>query len=229
MRIFTRLPEALGEIQRDLKEMGIKIHPQTYQDKYVADDPSFDAYELQDYIYRVTKPIPADLNALQPWADAEFAERLDLRYADNNPGMAWMYREQVWRQFLQEDGTFAYTYGERIHRPDQLRLIIERLKADPDSRQAFMGIWDPDQDITKLGGVSRVPCTLGYYFQIRQGQLNMTYLQRSADYATHFTNDIYLAVRMQAYIADRVGVPVGYYTHWLGSLHVFAKDVKDVF
>ena len=38
MRIYEDFNTALDEIKRDLAEMGITIHPQTMQDKYVADD-----------------------------------------------------------------------------------------------------------------------------------------------------------------------------------------------
>lgn len=231
MRIYQNYREGLNEIKRDLAEMGIRIHPQTYQDKVVANDPNFDAFELQNYVYMVTDPKLTDLEPSQPWADEEFKERITRPPV--NPGEAWKLRADVWTQFLINGGqdgapVFAYTYGERLTRFLQVERIINRLKIDPDSRQAFLAIWDAS-DTAFLGGISRVPCTLGYYFQIRQGQLNMTYLQRSADFATHFVNDTYLATKLLYYMADRIGVKPGHYTHWIGSLHIFKKDVAGVF
>ena len=46
---------------------------------------------------------------------------------------------------------------------------------------------------------------------------------------THFQNDVYLAVRMLKYVASETGLPVGTFTHWLGSLHTFRKDMAFVF
>jgi len=242
MRIFKNLTDALGEIARDLREMGIRVHSKTYQDVDIANNPDFEAYEVQNYTYLVTDINPRDpgLRPTQPWVTNELVERLSGHPL--NPGEAYKLRRNVWDQFLRA-GKFAYTYAERIARvekhrelkevyhrlPSQVDLIVDLLKKDPASRQAFMSIWNPDIDLERAGGEARIPCSLGYYFQIRQGRLNMTYLQRSADFSTHFHNDIWLAINLQDAIAQRLEVPLGYFCHWLGSLHVFSKDVRDVF
>lgn len=225
MRIYLNFTEAMGEIKRDLAEMGIRVHPQTYQDKYVGDNPDFATMELQNYIYTVINPVFTDLNPTQPWADQEFEER--IKEPPVNPGEAWKFRREIWEQFLEPDGKFAYTYSERMS--GQIMKIAKRVKEDPDSRQAYLAIWNPEKDIDKLGGISRVPCSLGYLFQVRRKRLNMTYLQRSADFVTHFVNDVYLAVRLQNHMSQLTGFPLGTFTHWVGSLHIFQKDVKGVF
>ena len=232
MRIYRNFQEAFSEVKRDLVEMGIRVHAKTYQDKYIADNPDFGTRELQNYIYTVTDPNPAYLNPVQPWADLEWQERLagieGKPNAKLNPGEAWKAREDVWRQFLQADGKFAYTYGDRFRSHRQVRIMINRIKVDPDSRQLYISIWNPI-DVHKLGGVSRVPCSLGYLIQIRKGKLNITYNMRSCDFITHFNNDVYLACKLQAYMADQTGYEVGTFTHWIGSLHIFNKDSKGVF
>ncbi len=227
MRIYKNFIEAIGEIKRDLAEMGILVHPHTYQDKVVKDNPDFDTMELQNYIYTVTNPRKVDLDPTSPWADMEFMERISG--TPMNPGAAWEARREVWDEFLGEDGKFAYTYPERMYSPvNQVEQIILRLQEDPHSRQMFLSLWRPE-DSTKFGGISRVPCTLGYYFQIRRGRLDITYLQRSADFVTHFTNDVYLAHRLQEYVAVRLRLKPGNFCHWVGSLHVFKKDLQGVF
>lgn len=225
MRFYGNFKEAFSEIERDLAEMGIKVHPHSYQDKIVKDDLDFETLELQDYIYKVTNPRLEDLEPTQPWAVMEFEER--ICGVALNPGTAWIRRDEVWNQFLESDGKFGYTYSERMY--FQLETLIKEAKDNPDSRQLYLSIWDPNKDYDKLGGRSRVPCSLGYLFQIRKGKLNIKYFMRSCDYVTHFTNDIYLAHRLQRYFAKEVGVEVGDFTHYMGSLHVFQKDVKEVF
>lgn len=226
MRIYMTFQEALSEIKRDLKEMGILTRTTTYQDKIIGDDPRFDTFELQDYIYRVIHPSAKDLNPTQPWADKEFLERVTSPGV--NPGEAWKERPEIWEEFLNTEGRFSYTYAERIHQVHQIDHIIRTLKTDPLSRQAFISIWSP-ADSARTGGLTRIPCTLGYYFQIRRGALNITYLQRSSDFVTHFSNDLYLAHKLQSYIAGSLGYPVGVFTHWVGSLHIFNKDTEGVF
>lgn len=225
MRFYRNWAEADNEIRRDLKELGIKVHPQTMQDKWVADDPDYETCEIDDYTYRVLDPNPmTGLKPNQPWADTEFEERVSG--LPLNPGEAWAQRAEVWAEYLHY-GVFAYTYAERM--AFQLKALIEELKKHKESRQLYLAIWNPREDMGQLGGQSRVPCSLGYHFRFRQGQLSLTYLQRSCDFVTHFQNDVYLASRLLYYVASEAGVPVGYLSHWVGSLHVYAQDVAGVF
>jgi thymidylate synthase len=209
--------------------MGIRIHPKTYQDKYVADDPEFETRELQDYIYMVTEPRLKDIDAIQPYCEIEWDDRLrGILGAPLNPGTAWLMRKEIWEQFLEKDGKFAYTYAERLASHNTVMEILNRIREDPDSRQLFISIWHPS-DIEKLGGLSRIPCSLGYQIQIRKDKLNLTYLQRSCDFSTHLRNDIWLAVMMQRHLSEQTGYPMGKFTHWIGSLHIFKKDMEGVF
>jgi len=229
MRIYQSFKEALPEIKRDLAEMGIKVHPKTYQDKNVERDLNFATLELQNYIYTVVQPNVADLEPTQPWADHEWNERrAGIGGCPINPGNAWEDRYDVWKEFLGEEEKFSYTYSERFAVNQQVERVIHRLKRDRDSRQIFVSVWDV-LDTSNLGGVSRVPCTLGYLLQCRKDHLNITYLQRSADFATHLVNDIYLAKLLQNYVALETGLESGTYTHWIGSLHIFNKDAREVF
>lgn len=225
MRIYLTFKEALNEVKRDLAEMGVKVHPHTYQDKWVADNPDFATLELQNYIYTVLNPDPNDLEPTQPWANVEFTERISR--IPCNPGSAWRWRPEVWEEFLEEDGKFAYTYSERMH--FQTDKLIQEARVNPDSRQLFLSIWNPKIDAPRIGGQRRIPCSLGYLFQIREGRVNMTYLMRSCDFVTHLVNDIYLATKLLHYFAERIERPVGRFTHYIASLHIFQKDVKDVF
>jgi thymidylate synthase len=236
MRIYDNFVEALNEIRRDVSEMGILVHAKSWQNIQVGDNEAFKSLELQNYTYQVLNTDLSKLNPVQPWADAEWLERQAGIYGIAvNPGAAWKLREEVWNQFLEGADTetfgelrFGYTYSERFAFRDQVQKVIDRIKVDPDSRQLFISVWNPN-DIENLGGISRVPCTLGYMLQIRQGKLNITYLQRSADLVTHFENDLFLACKLQEFIAMQTGYPIGTFTHWIASLHMFRKDAKGVF
>lgn len=226
MRIYQNFPEAINEIKRDLAEMGILVHPQTMQDKYVADNPDYATKELQNYIYTVINPMASveTLQVSRPWVDQEFAERIALEPV--NPGTAYKSRDEVWQEFIHE-GKFSYTYSERLYH--QLNAIIKELKRHPNSRQLYLGIWEATKDVPYIGGSGRVPCSLGYLFQLRDNRLNITYFMRSCDMITHMSNDIYLACKLMKYVADSAGVNPGNFTHFIGSLHAYAKDMEGVF
>lgn len=224
MRIYTNWQECYEEVKRDLAEMGIRVFPKSMQDK----KGDFETLELQNYSYSLLNANSSDISGvIQPWADSEFNERIDPS-GNINPGNAWELRKDVWTEYLHE-GKMAYTYNERLFLNDQLNKIIERLKEDKDSRQLWVSIWNPEIDPDKLGGVSRVPCSLGYNFQYREGELNMHYIMRSCDFSTHFINDVYLAIKLLEYVAEKTGLKVGSFTHTMFSLHVYKEDVSKVF
>lgn len=236
MRIYMNWKEAYEEIKRDLAEMGIAVHPKTMQDKNIEGDENYATKELQNYCYTILNANSEDVkpSSIQPWADAEFEERVTDPYDPFdgmvfvNPGEAYKLRDEVWNEYM-HDGKFAYTYNERLWRNDQLKKIIKRLQQDHDSRQLWLSIWDCNEDVDKLGGISRVPCSLGYNFQFREGKLNIHYVMRSCDFGTHFCNDVYLGIKLLEYVAKECDMEVGNFTHTMFSLHVYNKDIKNVF
>ena len=54
--------------------------------------------------------------------------------------------------------------------------------------------------------------------------VNMTYHQRSSDFVTHFGNDVWLAISLMKFVADKLGLKPGYLYHSIDSLHVYKKD-----
>lgn len=231
MRYYQNASEMYNEVRRDLAEMGITTHPKTMQDKNVEGNEEYATKELQNYSYTLLQPtsmaLAKELPVVLPWAEEEFLERIDLS-GTVNPGEAYKSREAIWNEYMHE-GKFAYSYNERFYLNQQLPKLIERLKEDPDSRQIWLSVWNPNEDPDKLGGISRVPCSLGYNFQVRNGRLNCHYVMRSCDFVTHFSNDVYLAVRLMEYISHKTGYPMGNLTHTCFSLHVYMKDIKGVF
>lgn len=231
MRIFKSFAEATNEIQRDLAEMGIEVKPKSYQNKDISHDPNMETLEIQNYSYTVLNPQEMDLNPVQPWASLEWEERrAGINGKPVNPGEAWRARSTVWTEFLTEQGRFDYSYPERFDCGglSPIKRIIERIDEDPDSRQLWCSIWHPE-DIIFIGGERRVPCTLGYNFQVRDGALNIHYIQRSCDFATHFQNDMYMGHQLQKYVADATGYMVGRFAHTIFSMHIYKRDVKGVF
>lgn len=228
MRIYVNAEEMIEEVKRDLAEMGIVVKPASMQDKVIKGNPDFETKELQNYCYTLINAKSNEIpGVIQPWADAEFEERVDPS-GTVNPGEAWKLRDDIWTEYLHE-GKMAYSYNQRLFLNDQLNKIINRLKEDSDSRQLWISLWNPNEDPDKLGGVSRVPCSLGYAFQVREGKLNIHYIMRSCDFATHFRNDVYLAIKLLEYVANETGYPVGSFTHTMFSLHVYKKDIENVF
>jgi len=222
-RVFSSCIEAQKEMERTLYEMGIKVRPYSYQNKIVKDNDDFETIELQGASYTVVDHNDMDQleNLTLDWCKAEFEERVSP--IPINPGEAWRLRSDVWTQFLTK-GFFDYTYNVRMR--EQLPIIIEELKERPNTRQAVIEIHNNQFDIYSLGGQRRIPCSLNYTFLIRKGRLDIYYMQRSCDFVTHYANDVWQAIRLMKYVADKVEVDYGHFHHYIVSLHAFHKDLK---
>lgn len=235
MRIYENFTEAFSEIKRDVAEMGINISTKTMQNKDIIGEEDFETLEIQDYQYKITHPKISEVPATQPWAKMEWEERVyGITGSPVNPGIAWEARTDIWEEFLvpgrvpEDEMQFDYTYSERFNICAKVNAIILRLQRDIYSRQAYINIWGSEDCIDRYPPI-RQPCSLGYLLQYRGDALNMMYYMRSCDLSTHFYNDIYLALQLQYYVADAVGVVPGTFGQNIASLHVYKKDVADVF
>jgi thymidylate synthase len=240
--MYQDFPEAMNEIARDLAELGVTVHPETMQDKDVADDDDYITKELANYIYTVLHPDYTQVAGTHDeWVAQEWQDRL---VGHLNPGRAWKLRPEIWEEFLEVDGKrktdrfysegkrkavtgkFSYSYSMRMGGP-HIQKICEELIEHPNSRQLYLPVWREIDETRR--GKRRVPCSLGYHFMNRDGKLNVTYMMRSCDFHTHYANDVALATMLLTYIAGQTDLEVGTFTHYVGSLHVYAKDVADVF
>lgn len=256
MRRYNNFEEAYSENQRELKEMGIRVHTQTFQDKNISDlADEYDTMEIRDHAYSVINPMVRDLEPTQPWADAEWAERLSgINGKLVNPGSAWRVRKDEymdWLEFIEIDSKpmpmgmdrdewskqvlkagnrarFAYTYSQRFAISYQVQHLINRLKEDPFTRQGWISIWLTTIDPDRIGR-RRVPCTLGYQFMFRDGRLHIHYKMRSCDFDTHFENDIWMAMKLLEYVSKQTHLPMGSFTHSMDSFHSYLKNLEGVF
>lgn len=171
-----------------------------------------------------------------PWAEDHFQERINGQPI--NPGEQyrnWPYYKGLDNDDLfRKEGEFSHNYMERYwcsslkgrrFQYGDLNDIIERIKDNPYTRQAYLSVWHPE-DQSNHG--ERVPCTLGYWFKSKDGVLNMTYHIRSCDAIRHYRNDLYMSYRLLQQVADETGLQPGYMNIWIGSLHCFKSDLYQL-
>jgi len=232
MRIYSKLSEAVKETERELIEMGTRVIVQSMQDK----EGIFDTIELQGYGYIITNHAGIEEDFIKLGGNVEYLrQELQERVSPlwYNPGQAWSIREDTWSQFLEPSGKFAYTYNERFR--EQLMPLLKELNDKPSTRQAILSMYDRHQDMNNWGGKRRIPCSMYYQFlrRIRNGieVLDIIYTMRSCDIYNHYLYDVVLAMKLQEYVANALGIEPGHFTHFIGSLHAYKKDAdkKGVF
>ena len=125
-------------------------------------------------------------------------------------------------ELYSDDGeTWRGGYGPRIYAHNQLENAINMFEKDGlHTRRSVIDIYQSDID----SGVETkdLPCNNMIHFYVTDGKLDMNVFSRSADLVWGVTNvNIPEWTFLQEYVAQRIGVPVGIYTHWCTNLHVY--------
>ncbi len=114
---------------------------------------------------------------------------------------------------------FEYTYGQRLHNLegfDQIERIIRYLKNEPTSRRGIATTWQA-MDMFK----EHVPCLIVVEFLIRDSKLNLTAFFRSHDLQRAWPANVYGLWKLQEYVGNAVGVPLGSITTISASAHIY--------
>lgn len=131
----------------------------------------------------------------------------------------------IWAEFTNIDGVIATAYGYRwrryFHR-DQLEDLITMLEQDGSSRQGVVVAWDPATDGLS-SGVKRknVPCPVMFTANIIGGRLHLHNLVRSNDVMLGLPTDVAGFCLLQHFLAARLGVRPGKYTHSISHAHIY--------
>ena len=114
-------------------------------------------------------------------------------------------------------------YGPRIKKT--LVKIVEILKKDKDSRRAVVPIYSE-----KDAGLDSndIPCTISFQFLIRNNKLDMIVNMRSNDIFLGFPYDIFNFSMWQEYVACKLDIELGTYTHIANSIHFYEKDIEKI-
>lgn len=127
-----------------------------------------------------------------------------------------------WMEISDDGETNNSAYGYRIFTKfgfDQWEYLKSLLKKDPNSRQAVLHIKDADNKLTK-----DTPCTVYLQFLIRNNKLNLSVHMRSNDIWMGVPYDMFSFCFLQMKMAMELGVEIGEYHHYAGSLHMYARD-----
>jgi thymidylate synthase len=119
---------------------------------------------------------------------------------------------------FEDFGSFHGAYGPRI-RP-QMEAAVRRLKGDPESRRAYVAIWDPLRDLY-VEGVRNYPCTTAIQFTCRNDRLIAQVQMRANDAWHGLAYDAFVFGQLQLTVANVLGVEPGEYRHHATSLHLY--------
>lgn len=254
---IQRTSDAMRDYSREVKTerwqgIDISARPEAKMRELIgwAFKTTMSSPELQYYVDQIKPNLP--------WADEHFEERV-CGYPMNpgKSWETWPWARSA-SEFRDAKGRFEVNYMERFWASNQfedtpiegertdrltgirgrpygdLGSVVDLLVREPLTRQAWLPVFFPED--TGAGG--RVPCTLGYHWMMRNVYFHVHYPIRSCDFYRHFRDDIYLCIRLTMWILQQLrqknpevwnDVKLGYYSMWIGSLHVFVNDYRVLF
>ncbi|HTD58338.1 MAG TPA: thymidylate synthase [Solirubrobacteraceae bacterium] len=121
----------------------------------------------------------------------------------------------------------SYTYGNRLRAHfggeegplDTIEAAIGRLQANPQTRHAYVSLWDNSFDLAGEQGEAGSPCLTTLFFRRAADALTLTATYRAHNLLTAWLKNVYGLMAIQRHVAQRCGMETGSLTvisHSLG-------------
>jgi thymidylate synthase len=124
---------------------------------------------------------------------------------------------------------FGVTYRRQgndveVREVDQLKQLIEGVKADPYGRRHILTAWNPGE----LDQMALPPCHCFAQFYVADGRLSCQMYQRSCDMFLGVPFNIASYSLLTHMIAQVCGLQVGELVHVLGDAHIYLNHIEQV-
>ena len=137
----------------------------------------------------------------------------------------------IWDAWADADGDLGPVYGKQWRRwetpdgreIDQLALLIDGLRNNPDSRRHMVTAWNP-ADVPKM---KLPPCHALFQFYVAGGKLSCQLYQRSADIFLGVPFNIASYALLTLMVAQVCGYQPGEFVHTLGDAHLYTNHLEQ--
>jgi thymidylate synthase len=133
-------------------------------------------------------------------------------WADENGELGPVYGKQ-WRSWPTQDGRHI----------DQLSLVMEQLKSNPNSRRILVSAWN----VGELDRMALLPCHALFQFYVAGGRLSCQLYQRSADALLGVPFNIASYALLTHMIAQQCGLKVGELVWTGGDCHLYLNHLEQ--
>lgn len=133
-------------------------------------------------------------------------------WADENGELGPIYGVQ-WRSWRGADGEII----------DQISLVINQIRTDPDSRRIIVSAWN----VADIPKITLPPCHLMFQFYVAQGKLSCHMYQRSADVFLGVPFNIASYALLTMMVAQVCDLGVGDFVHTFGDVHLYNNHLEQ--
>jgi len=149
----------------------------------------------------------------------------------------------IWNEWADENGDLGPVYGAQWRNfnnegVDQLKIAIETIKTNPNSRRIIVTAWNPcvlpdekEKDFAKNvreGKAALPPCHCFYQFYVLDGKLSIQVYQRSVDTFLGMPFDISSYSLLTMMVAQECGLELGDLVYTFGDTHIYNNHIEQV-
>ena len=138
----------------------------------------------------------------------------------------------IWDAWAGADGELGPVYGVQWRSwpapgggtIDQIAQVVDRIRADPDSRRLIVSAWNP----ADVPAMALAPCHALFQFYVADGRLSCQLYQRSADMFLGVPFNIASYALLTAMVAQQTDLEPGEFVWTGGDCHIYDNHRDQV-
>lgn len=138
---------------------------------------------------------------------------------------------KIWDAWADENGDLGPVYGHQWRSwptpegasIDQIALLVEQIKANPDSRRLIVSAWN----VPEVNRMALPPCHTLFQFYVSEGKLSCQLYQRSADVFLGVPFNIASYALLTLMLAQVCDLKPGDFVHTFGDAHLYTNHLQQ--
>jgi thymidylate synthase len=149
---------------------------------------------------------------------------------------------KIWDAWANEKGELGPVYGAQWRNwnnegIDQLQMVIDQIKTNPDNRRIMVSAWNPSvmpdtslsfEENVANGKAALPPCHSFFQFYVANGKLSCQLYQRSADVFLGVPFNIASYALFTMMVAQVCDLKAGDFIHTFGDVHMYNNHKEQI-
>ncbi len=136
---------------------------------------------------------------------------------------------RIWNEWADENGNLGPVYGAQWRNwnnegIDQVKLLVDTLKKNPNDRRMIVSAWNPSQ----IDKMALPPCHMMFQCYVANNKLSCMLYQRSCDMFLSVPFNIASYALLTMMLAHICGFELGEFIHTLGDTHIYHNHFDQV-